>query len=126
MCIRDRDNTSGQTGARSTQTMLNWWVQDTWDTCSPTSFTTSGSGVRPPTLAGKWQQQPEPWPTLTLTHCLHSTQIPRMEEEKHQDILIDLLNALRRRTAPTLVVWVAAHIGDPGNELADMAANAGT
>eukprot|EP00961_Rhodomonas_salina_P019009 256197-Rhodomonas_salina.1 len=49
-----------------------------------------------------------------------------MEEEKHQDILIDLLHALRRQTAPTLVVWVAAHIGDPWNELADMAANAGT
>eukprot|EP00961_Rhodomonas_salina_P204052 2753441-Rhodomonas_salina.1 len=49
-----------------------------------------------------------------------------MEEEKHQDILTDLLHSLRARTASTLVVWVAAHIGNPRNELADMAANAGT
>eukprot|EP00961_Rhodomonas_salina_P157404 2119678-Rhodomonas_salina.1 len=51
---------------------------------------------------------------------------PRMEDEKHQDILTDLLHAIRRRTESTLVVWVAEHICDPGNELADMAANAGT
>eukprot|EP00961_Rhodomonas_salina_P054516 732435-Rhodomonas_salina.1 len=30
---------------------------------------------------------------------------PRMEEEKHQDILTDLLHSIRRRTAATLVVW---------------------
>eukprot|EP00961_Rhodomonas_salina_P055114 740524-Rhodomonas_salina.1 len=49
---------------------------------------------------------------------------PRMEEEKHQDILTYLHHFIRRRTAATLVVWVAAHISYPGNELADMAANA--
>eukprot|EP00961_Rhodomonas_salina_P065883 885292-Rhodomonas_salina.1 len=51
---------------------------------------------------------------------------PCMEEEKHQDILTDLLTSLRCRTAHTLVVWVAAHIGDPGNKLAYMAVNACT
>eukprot|EP00961_Rhodomonas_salina_P234517 3169504-Rhodomonas_salina.1 len=56
----DQDNTSGQTGARLIQRMLNWLAQVTWDTCRPTSFTTSGLGVWPPTFAGKWQQQLEP------------------------------------------------------------------
>eukprot|EP00961_Rhodomonas_salina_P198391 2676531-Rhodomonas_salina.1 len=51
---------------------------------------------------------------------------PCMEDEKHQDILLDLLHAIQCLPAQTLVVWVAAHIGDQGNELADMAANAGT
>eukprot|EP00961_Rhodomonas_salina_P304063 3941473-Rhodomonas_salina.3 len=37
-----------------------------------------------------------------------------------------ILNAISLWTAHTLVVWVAAHIGYPGNELANMAANAGT
>lgn len=48
-----------------------------------------------------------------------------MEEEKHRDILTDLLHATRRQTESTLVVWVAAHIGDPGNELSNMAVNVG-
>eukprot|EP00961_Rhodomonas_salina_P122477 1649604-Rhodomonas_salina.2 len=51
---------------------------------------------------------------------------PRMEDKKHQDILTDLLHAILCCTESTLVVWVVAHIGYQGNELADMAANAGT
>eukprot|EP00961_Rhodomonas_salina_P079253 1065338-Rhodomonas_salina.2 len=51
---------------------------------------------------------------------------PRLEDEKHQDILIDLLRSLRLRAADTHFVWVAAHVGDQGNELADIEANLGT
>eukprot|EP00961_Rhodomonas_salina_P116785 1571808-Rhodomonas_salina.1 len=50
---------------------------------------------------------------------------PRMEDEKHQDILLEILRALLRRGASTLIVWVAAHSGDPGNEAADQQADAG-
>eukprot|EP00961_Rhodomonas_salina_P050716 680974-Rhodomonas_salina.11 len=60
----------------------------------------------------------------TIAHWKHCDFQPCMEEERHQDILTDLLHSLQTRTAPTLVVWVAAHIGDPGNELAYMEANA--
>eukprot|EP00961_Rhodomonas_salina_P299539 3939014-Rhodomonas_salina.1 len=51
---------------------------------------------------------------------------PRMEDEKHQDVLLDLLKYLRRRGAQTHFVWIAAHIGDAGNEMADREANLGT
>lgn len=51
---------------------------------------------------------------------------PRMEDKKHQDLLLAILNALRRRGAVTMIVWVAAHSGDPGNEAADRQADAGT
>lgn len=50
---------------------------------------------------------------------------PRMDDEKHSDILLDILRAIRQRTASTHIVWVAAHIGDPGNEAADREADAG-
>eukprot|EP00961_Rhodomonas_salina_P069204 928884-Rhodomonas_salina.1 len=50
---------------------------------------------------------------------------PRLEDEKHQDILLDLLHNIRLRAAPTHFVWVGAHIRDPGNELADIEANLG-
>eukprot|EP00961_Rhodomonas_salina_P051149 686252-Rhodomonas_salina.1 len=49
-----------------------------------------------------------------------------MEDEKHQDLLLEFLLAIRNRAAPTHVIWVAAHIGDPGNELADIEADLGT
>eukprot|EP00961_Rhodomonas_salina_P060753 815611-Rhodomonas_salina.1 len=49
-----------------------------------------------------------------------------MEDEKHQDLLLEFLLAIRNRAALTHVIWVAAHIGDPGNELADMEADLGT
>eukprot|EP00961_Rhodomonas_salina_P185603 2506050-Rhodomonas_salina.1 len=51
---------------------------------------------------------------------------PRLEDEKHQDILLELLHNLRMRAADTHFVWVAAHVGDSGNELADIEANLGT
>eukprot|EP00961_Rhodomonas_salina_P095553 1285351-Rhodomonas_salina.1 len=51
---------------------------------------------------------------------------PRLEDEKHQDILLDLLRHLWLRAADTHFVWVAAHIGDQGNELTDVEANQGT
>eukprot|EP00961_Rhodomonas_salina_P237002 3203472-Rhodomonas_salina.1 len=51
---------------------------------------------------------------------------PQMEDEKHQDLLLKFLLAIRNRAAPTHVIWVAAHIGDPGNELADIKADLGT
>eukprot|EP00961_Rhodomonas_salina_P140481 1890364-Rhodomonas_salina.2 len=54
---------------------------------------------------------------------------PRIEDEKHKDVLLDLLKAIRQRAAPTHIIWVAAHwhVGDlRGNELADVKANLGT
>eukprot|EP00961_Rhodomonas_salina_P231313 3124295-Rhodomonas_salina.2 len=51
---------------------------------------------------------------------------PRIEDEKHQDVLLDLLKYLRRRGAQTRFVWIAVHIGDAGNEVADIEANLGT
>eukprot|EP00961_Rhodomonas_salina_P050641 680102-Rhodomonas_salina.1 len=48
-----------------------------------------------------------------------------VESEGHWDILSTLLEGLRARRAPTLLVWVKAHVGDYGNELADRAADLG-
>eukprot|EP00961_Rhodomonas_salina_P253121 3420719-Rhodomonas_salina.1 len=47
---------------------------------------------------------------------------PRLKDEKHQDVLLDLLRSLRLRGAHTLAhfVWIAAHVGDAGNEWADI------
>mmetsp|Transcript_69333 Transcript_69333/g.144581 ORF Transcript_69333/g.144581 Transcript_69333/m.144581 type:complete len:1175 (+) Transcript_69333:2-3526(+) len=51
---------------------------------------------------------------------------PRAQDEKHWDILQDLLENLLKRTAKTTFVWVKAHSGDVGNELADHWAGLGT
>lgn len=50
---------------------------------------------------------------------------PLIEDEKHQDVLLDLLKYLLRRGAQTHFVWIAAHISDSGtgNEMADIEAN---
>eukprot|EP00961_Rhodomonas_salina_P058155 781842-Rhodomonas_salina.2 len=40
---------------------------------------------------------------------------PRLEDEKHQDVLLDLLRYLRRRGAQTHFVWITSHICDAGN-----------
>eukprot|EP00961_Rhodomonas_salina_P276557 3736598-Rhodomonas_salina.2 len=45
---------------------------------------------------------------------------PRLEDESHPDIITDTIHALHARSgADTLIVWVHAHAGDPGNEQAD-------
>eukprot|EP00961_Rhodomonas_salina_P231939 3133480-Rhodomonas_salina.3 len=51
-----------------------------------------------------------------------------VEAEKHWDILSALLEGLCARTeagSQTLIVWVKAHAGDVGNEMADKAADRG-
>eukprot|EP00961_Rhodomonas_salina_P176207 2375373-Rhodomonas_salina.2 len=50
---------------------------------------------------------------------------PLMEEESHPDIMTAAIHALHARHAETLIVWVKAHAGDPGNEQAYAAAKAG-
>eukprot|EP00961_Rhodomonas_salina_P060889 817586-Rhodomonas_salina.2 len=50
---------------------------------------------------------------------------PRMEDEKHQDLLLEFLLVIWNRAAQTHIIWVAEHIGDPGNELADIKADLG-
>ena len=48
-----------------------------------------------------------------------------IDQENHADILKDLLDVLRRRTARTTFIWCKAHAGNPGNELADILAERG-
>eukprot|EP00961_Rhodomonas_salina_P200782 2708732-Rhodomonas_salina.1 len=78
----------------------------------------------------------DPTQSLTIfTDCLTLIQIvsrwtladftPYVESEGHWDILSVLLEGLRSRQAPTCMVWVKAHVGDYGNELADRAADQG-
>lgn len=48
-----------------------------------------------------------------------------IDQEQHSDILEDLLDGLRRRTAETHFIWVKAHAGNIGNEMADRQAHWG-
>jgi ribonuclease HI len=50
---------------------------------------------------------------------------PHEDGEMHWDILRDLLAAIRAREGMMTVVWVKAHTGDVGNELADIRAGEG-
>lgn len=50
---------------------------------------------------------------------------PRMEDEEHYDVVTALLDVIRARIAPTHFVWVKAHCGDPGNEVAGFEAGIG-
>ena len=50
---------------------------------------------------------------------------PSIEEEEHDDVLLDILDAIRDRIAATHFVWVKSHCGDPGNEVADYEADLG-
>eukprot|EP00961_Rhodomonas_salina_P045057 605054-Rhodomonas_salina.2 len=49
---------------------------------------------------------------------------PLMVGESHQDIMTAAIHALDARHTETLIVWVKAHAGDPGNEQAASAAKA--
>eukprot|EP00961_Rhodomonas_salina_P051222 687361-Rhodomonas_salina.1 len=52
---------------------------------------------------------------------------PSLEDEIHPDIITDTIHALHAHSgADTLIVWVHAHAGDPGNEQADYKAKSGT
>eukprot|EP00961_Rhodomonas_salina_P046977 630358-Rhodomonas_salina.1 len=56
----------------------------------------------------------------------HGDYSPSLDQEDQDDVLDELLSVLRARTGPTTLVWVRAHAGDPGNELADGEAKAGS
>ena len=49
---------------------------------------------------------------------------PRLLRHPHRNIIREVVACLRRRTAPTLIVKIMAHRGEPLNEAADSAANA--
>eukprot|EP00961_Rhodomonas_salina_P131067 1764384-Rhodomonas_salina.1 len=49
---------------------------------------------------------------------------PSLDQEEQDDIVEALLEVLRSRTGHTTLVWVRAHAGDPGNEMADCEAKA--
>jgi hypothetical protein len=67
-----------------------------------------------------------------FTDCLGLVQIvrrwtrgdfaPRPEDEKHWDILEELLRDLSARTEDTQIIWIRSHRGDGGNEIADQQA----
>jgi ribonuclease HI len=74
-------------------------------------------------------------PLTILTDCMSCVLLVRRwarrdfrkaaEEEAHWDILGDILEHLRQRTAATTMVWVKGHCGDPGNTVADQNADEG-
>eukprot|EP00961_Rhodomonas_salina_P093766 1261451-Rhodomonas_salina.1 len=51
---------------------------------------------------------------------------PRLEDEVHPDLILSAIHALHARAgSETMIVWVKAHAGDPGNEQADFEAKTG-
>eukprot|EP00961_Rhodomonas_salina_P106794 1438087-Rhodomonas_salina.2 len=57
---------------------------------------------------------------------MHGDFSPSLDQEEQDDILEALLEILWSSTGHTTLVWVRAHAGDQGNEMADCEAKAGS